>query len=398
MSMNLLFNGMNFRDDLLRESDQEKLLLAEQLTDFLSAKSDTIISAKNNEISIHILDHMYCMYNCAKKYGVNRTFISLYNQNGELDKICGTRFPSCESFVSDSNNYKKYTTLFIAAMEDGKDSLWQKIKQIAKRIWEWIKNKVSRMWFSFTQLFGRKLKNLDEALKSFERQYSGAKNIRGHGIIGSIADEVGQYSFGKIKELINNYIAEYNGFASKFNDGLITALDHLKVDEDEANTSNDTQYVKENKSKYRELDNDIDHLTCEFGLGQKIQNLITNILHTYRPTGTIHLGVADGRTIISKTKQAVAYLADIKKKIDHEYTELNKTAEILNARCSKIDGSTHLSDLSSANRLVVTVSSAIQELVKNLAMVRDVLYQLSDRIAKDLEKTMLYDQEHYRLD
>lgn len=398
MSMNLLFNGMNFRDDLLRESDQEKLLLAEQLTDFLSAKSDTIISAKNNEISIHILDHMYCMYNCAKKYGVNRTFISLYNQNGELDKICGTRFPSCESFVSDSNNYKKYTTLFIAAMEDGKDSLWQKIKQIAKRIWEWIKNKVSRMWFSFTQLFGRKLKNLDEALKSFERQYSGAKNIRGHGIIGSIADEVGQYSFGKIKELINNYIAEYNGFASKFNDGLITALDHLKVDEDEANTSNDTQYVKENESKYRELDNDIDHLTCEFGLGQKIQNLITNILHTYRPTGTIHLGVTDGRTIISKTKQAVAYLADIKKKIDHEYTELNKTAEILNARCSKIDGSTHLSDLSSANGLVVTVSSAIQELVKNLAMVRDVLYQLSDRIAKDLEKTMLYDQEHYRLD
>ena len=253
MSMNLLFNGIDFQDDLLHKSDQENLLLAEQLADFASAKSDVIIEAKNNEISTRILDHMCCMYDCAKKYGINRTFIALYNQNGELDKICGTEFPSCESFVLDSNNCKKYTTLFIAAMEDGKDSLWQKIKQIAKRIWEWIKNKVSRMWFSFTQLFGRKLKNLDEALKSFERQYSGAKNIRGHGIIGSIADEVGQYSFGKIKELINNYIAEYNGFASKFNGGLITALDHLKTDEDKANTSDDTQYVEENKSKYKEL-------------------------------------------------------------------------------------------------------------------------------------------------
>lgn len=37
-------------------------------------------------------------------------------------------------------------------------------------------------------------------------------------------------------------------------------------------------------------------------------------------------------------------------------------------------------------------------LEKILAMVRDVLFELSDRIAKDLEKTMLYDQEHYRLD
>ena len=67
-----------------------------------------------------MLSRMCDMYDHVKQFCIDRTFVSLYNRHGELDRVCGMRFPSCESMDVVGDRYSQYSTAFIAAMENGK--------------------------------------------------------------------------------------------------------------------------------------------------------------------------------------------------------------------------------------------------------------------------------------
>ena len=64
-----------------------------------------------------VFDQLLNMYRHVKNYGIDRTFLSLYNSNGQLNKMIGYRFPSCESIDSVGNVNSSASRAFIAAME-----------------------------------------------------------------------------------------------------------------------------------------------------------------------------------------------------------------------------------------------------------------------------------------
>lgn len=86
---------------------------------------------KDFEIQLRLLSRMIDLYDHVNKYGIDRTFVSLYNQHGELDRMCGIQFPSCESMNTTGNPYSRYSAAFIAAMEDEKTGFWARVKAIA---------------------------------------------------------------------------------------------------------------------------------------------------------------------------------------------------------------------------------------------------------------------------
>ena len=92
------------------------------------------------------LDQVFNMYNHVKRFGIDRTFLSLYNSNSQLDNMIGVRFPSCESVDSEGYPGSNMSKAFIAAMEDNKEGVFAKIIKGIKWVWEKIKNFCSTVW------------------------------------------------------------------------------------------------------------------------------------------------------------------------------------------------------------------------------------------------------------
>ena len=133
--------------------------IAESRAEAAEVEADTIEAVKDaqeTETATMLLDRMCTMYQHVKQFGIDRTFVSLYNRHGELDRVCGMSFPSCESMDAVGDRYSRYSQAFIAAMEDGKEGLWAKIKGIFGKIWNWIKGVVSSIWAKITSLFAKK--------------------------------------------------------------------------------------------------------------------------------------------------------------------------------------------------------------------------------------------------
>lgn len=83
-----------------------------------------------------VFDQVLNMYRHVKRNGIDRTFLSLYNNQGQLNSMIGYRFPSCESMDSVGSPRSSSSQAFIAAMEsDG----------IFSKIWEWIKEQWAKI-------------------------------------------------------------------------------------------------------------------------------------------------------------------------------------------------------------------------------------------------------------
>ena len=92
------------------------------------AESDSEVA--DGEAANMVFDQVLSMYDHVAEFGVDRTFLSLYNRNGQLDNMIGFNFPSMESIDSVGSPRSAASQAFLAAMEsDG----------IFTKIWEWIK-------------------------------------------------------------------------------------------------------------------------------------------------------------------------------------------------------------------------------------------------------------------
>lgn len=92
------------------------------------AESDSEVA--DGEAANMVFDQVLSMYDHVAEFGVDRTFLSLYNRNGQLDNMIGFNFPSMESIDSVGSPRSAASQAFLAAMEsDG----------IFSKIWEWIK-------------------------------------------------------------------------------------------------------------------------------------------------------------------------------------------------------------------------------------------------------------------
>lgn len=92
------------------------------------AESDAEVA--DGESANMVFDQVLSMYDHVSEFGVDRTFLSLYNRNGQLDNMIGFNFPSMESIDSVGSPRSAASQAFLVAMEsDG----------IFTKIWEWIK-------------------------------------------------------------------------------------------------------------------------------------------------------------------------------------------------------------------------------------------------------------------
>ena len=183
MSLSSLFYGMEaYLDNSTttiedtstpKNTSDHEVAATQQATEISDDTAEVVDTAKDIDLQSQMLTRMFDMYHHAKQYGVNRTFVALFNSNGELDRLCHVRYPSCESIPAVGNPRNRYSTVFISAMEDdtGGKSLWQKFKDLVKRVWDWIVSKVSPLWNKILQFFGLRAKDLDKLIQKI-RSYA----------------------------------------------------------------------------------------------------------------------------------------------------------------------------------------------------------------------------------
>ena len=176
MSISSLFAGMEayLDSDVEINNDtaipeEDTVVDIERTAEVASDTADATEEAKDTEVASQMLSRMCDMYAHVKQFGIDRTFVSLYNRHGELDRVCGIQFPSCESMDVVGDRYSRYSTAFIAAMEDEKEGLWAKVKKVIAKIWNWIKNVASKIWEKIKSLFGFNKSRWQKALDFLKR-------------------------------------------------------------------------------------------------------------------------------------------------------------------------------------------------------------------------------------
>lgn len=132
----------------------ESALLRKEAAETHETLVNAEMEAKQLNIASQLLDRTLTMYDHVKRFGIDRTFVSLYNRHGELDRVCNIRFPSCESMDTVGDRYSYYSTRFLVAMEADSGGAWEQFKTWMKKIWEWITTQLGELWKKISKLFG----------------------------------------------------------------------------------------------------------------------------------------------------------------------------------------------------------------------------------------------------
>lgn len=134
-----IFNQSNTPKIPTTELQMMEIEIATDLT-----KVETVANrATNNWLQ---LDRLLSMYNYVRRYGIDRSFLSLYNRNGQLDKITGKQFPSCESVDTQGYSDSNMSRIFLAAMEDEKEGIFVKIGRSIQWVLDKVTNLCTTIW------------------------------------------------------------------------------------------------------------------------------------------------------------------------------------------------------------------------------------------------------------
>jgi hypothetical protein len=156
MSKYSLIPGMeSFMEDTSVEVDvevgapeevvEEQEEVVETATEGAEEVAESEADAEQAEMIFHQFDRVETYLNHAKKYGVDRTFLSLLNADGSLSQAIGYNLPACESFDVTGSPMSAESQAVIAGLEGVMGDIWGFIKKIAAKvrdffvkIWNWI--------------------------------------------------------------------------------------------------------------------------------------------------------------------------------------------------------------------------------------------------------------------
>jgi hypothetical protein len=137
--------------------------------------AELVGEAKNDvteaEAAAMVFDQMFNMYNHVKQFGIDRTFLSLYNRSGKLNELVNFQFPSCESLDCVGSPSSKISQAFLIAMEDENGGIFTKFKDWIAGIFKRIKKLISRVLEWFRDKFmstGSRIDKLKSKLRSVE--------------------------------------------------------------------------------------------------------------------------------------------------------------------------------------------------------------------------------------
>ena len=126
-------------DDTTAESVADEVESEEIATEGAEIEGEAAENETAAEATNMMFDHLLMMYHHVKRFGIDRTFLSLYNNKGQLNNMIGYRFPSCESIDSVGSPRSQMSAAFIAAMEDEQGGVFTKI-------WNWIKAQCAKIY------------------------------------------------------------------------------------------------------------------------------------------------------------------------------------------------------------------------------------------------------------
>ena len=178
MSISALFPGMEayldgdveINNNVGADDTDDAVASADQSAEIASNVADANSEAKDSEIQAQMLVQMGKLYTHVKTYGIDRTFLSIYNSNGELNKVCGIRFRSCESMPVTGNPHSQYSARFIVAMEDENTGFWAGVKKFFATIWHWLKTTAQTIWQKIKSLFGVTVTKLEKTILEFDKE------------------------------------------------------------------------------------------------------------------------------------------------------------------------------------------------------------------------------------
>lgn len=243
MSLDLLFAGMDgdikinntvaapagdtgVSSDIDTDTDD-----TEQSADIAEGIVDAQAGAKDTEAEAQMILRMLNMYSHVRRYGIDRTFVSLYNRHGELNKLCGIQFPACESFSRDGNRYSQYSTAFIAAMEDGDEGLWAKVKRLVKQIIGFIVTQAKNLWDKIASALNLKRSKLEKLIAKLKKLKYDPKLT-----ISTQAEGINLFSGNSLQEFANankEYVTKATAFTKSVDEleqKLKTFINSLKTD------------------------------------------------------------------------------------------------------------------------------------------------------------------------
>lgn len=173
----------------------ESALLRKEAAETHEALVNAEMEAKQLNITSQLLDRTLTMYDHVKRFGIDRTFVSLYNRHGELDRVCNIRFPSCESMDTVGDRYSYYSTRFLVAMEADSGGAWEQFKTWMKNVWGWITEKIGTLWGKIKTLFGLN----DKKVNNMTKMLGGLAATAGVAITGFLGGAVGNLA-GFVKD------------------------------------------------------------------------------------------------------------------------------------------------------------------------------------------------------
>lgn len=158
-----------------------------------------------------VFDQVLNMYRHVKQNGIDRTFLSLYNNQGQLNSMIGYSFPSCESMDSVGSPRSSSSQAFIAAMEsDG----------IFTKIWNWIKEQWARIVNFFRKVmdwFREACGNLDLRVGKLLKYYKNSndkkyKDVKDKSVKYVSTTEAERYNkaFEKVRDELQLILAKNN--------------------------------------------------------------------------------------------------------------------------------------------------------------------------------------------
>ena len=389
MSISALFPGMEAYLDgditinnNIDTPENDAVAAADQSAEIASDVADASTEAKDNEVATQMLINAVDLYTHVKTYGIDRTFLSIYNANGELDRMCGVVFPSCESVPTVGNPFSKYSSVFISAMEDDKEGFLDKILKGVQNLWNWIKRVAAKIWYKIKSFFGVKLKSLDELIAEFKKQYGTDRKVSCYGFVSFIVANSQGGPVNIIGERRTDYLNALENLQKILTKLAMTAVGgakYVKPDTDDANerAGQVSRDVNDGIADVTKLLQTCKQTADEF---DKAIKSATDANQSETTT--------DGSSILSVIEKWKDQIAIAAKSLDDKYKQLIETANFINTNASDMEKQTDFSNIADAGKAILKIIQSIYAEVNHVQTSGKKVLDLLVDLEKGLRMTL----------
>lgn len=143
---------------------EEQEETAEAAGDIEATETEAEATEEQTEMILTQFAMLERQYNHVKQYGADRTFMRLFNSNGELERAFRLNLPSCESFDATGDKSSAESRAIIAGMEGALSTVWEFLKNLCRKIARFFGRLIDAIRLRFGNL-NKAIGRLREALK-----------------------------------------------------------------------------------------------------------------------------------------------------------------------------------------------------------------------------------------